>query len=83
MADIAKEKIHPIILKNKKDRVHWFDKDGNYCDLFRGIDGNFYMAVIEPKDWRPEVWDLYEKEGITLEGPTPIEEIHYPEKSSE
>lgn len=75
-----KESLPPIILNNKQDPIHWFDRSGNYIAMFKGLDGKTYMAVAEPKDWPPEIWDLYESEGITLVGPTPIEEINYPSR---
>lgn len=80
---MSEEKIHPIILRNKQDRIHFFDTNGNYVDMFHGIDGKTYMAIIEPERWPQELWDLYEKEGITVKVPTPVNEIHYPKKSSE
>lgn len=78
-----KNGVHPIILNNKKDPIHWFDTNGNFVAMFHGIDGKTYMAKAEPKDWPPEIWELYEKEGITIKQPTPVEDIHYPKKSSD
>lgn len=51
--------------------------------MFHGIDRKTYIAVVELKDWPSEIWDLYEKEEIKLLKPTPVDEIVYPEKSSE
>ncbi len=77
------EPVHPIILNNMQNE-HWcFTKKGNFVHAFNGIDGKLYYNIIPYEEWPPFVWELYEKEGITLEGPTPIEEIRYPVKNSE
>lgn len=78
-----KHGVHPIILNNKQHRTHWFNKKGNYVDIFQGIDGKTYIAEVEPSKWPSEIWELYEKEGISVSGPTPVEDIHYPEKDIE
>ena len=75
-----KHGIHPIILQNKKNWVWWFNTKGNYVTAFEGIDGKTYSAEIEPKDWTEEIWDRYHKVGISVDGPTPIEEIIFPEE---
>lgn len=73
-----KHGVHPIILNNKKNWVYWFDKNGNYITAFEGIDGKTYVAEIEPKDWPDYIWERYRTEGISVDGPTPIEDIHFP-----
>lgn len=80
---MACEKIHPIILNNKQNRRHWFDIAGNYIETFDGLDGKEYVAIVQPSEWPPEIWALYEKEGITVNKPTPVENIEFPKKSSE
>ncbi len=74
------QRVHPIILQNKQNLRHWFNADGNYIEMFDGIDGKTYAAIIEPKDWTPELWDLYEEEGIRISKPTPVENIHFPQR---
>ena len=64
---------------NRRNHRHWFNASGNYVDIFDSIDGKTYMALIEPKDWTEELWALYRREGIRLSGPTPVEQIHFPE----
>lgn len=75
--------VHPIILNNKQNEREWFNADGNYVHMFDGIDGNTYYIVVPPEKWPPFIWEQYEREGISVDGPTPVEEINYPEKSSE
>lgn len=74
---------HPIVWLNRQNQRHWFNADGNYVDMFDGIDGKLYAAIVSPKDWRPEIWELYRKEGIRVSKPTPVENIHYPEEASD
>ena len=64
---------------NRRNHRHWFNASGNYVDIFDSIDGKTYMALIEPKDWTEELWALYRREGIRLSGPTPVEQIRFPE----
>lgn len=75
--------VHPIILNNMVNERHCFTKNGNYIHSFTGIDGNFYYAIVPSDKWPPFIWDLYRKEGITVDGPTPIEDIQYLEENSE
>lgn len=74
-----KHGIHPIILQNKKNWVYWFNTKGNYVTAFQGIDGKTYAAEIEPKDWPDYIWERYYEDGITVNKPTPIEDITFPE----
>ena len=73
--------VHPIIIQNKGKCFYWFNKKGNFVSVFQGIDGKVYSAESEPKDWPEHIWDLYEKDGITVEEPTDVEEIFYPDRS--
>ena len=75
----AKEKIHPIILMNMQNRTRWYNTAGNLIDMFDGIDGKKYMAVIPPEAWTLKEWEQYYREGITVKTPIPVDEIVYPE----
>ena len=70
--------VHPIILKNKQDQVYWFGADGYYHTAFNGLDGKTYSAEVAPEDWTLELWKRYLKDGISVEGPTPVEELVFP-----
>jgi hypothetical protein len=62
------------------------DNHNVVVSFFSKVDGILKMKewyIIPYEEWPPFVWELYEKEGITLDGPTPIEEIRYPVKNSE
>ena len=76
----SSDEVHPIIRQNAQNIRHWFNRSGNFGEIFDGIDGKTYMAQLEPKDWSPEIWELYRKEGVTVNEPTPVEDIHYPEE---
>ena len=56
--------VHEIILNNKIHEEHWFDSNGNYVSAFIGLDHHLYHAVVPPKDWLPETWELYMKEVV-------------------
>ena len=77
---VRNDALHPIILNNMINEQWCFTKNGNYIHSFTGIDGNFYYNIIPYEKWPDWVWDLYEKEGITLDGPTPVEDIVMPKK---
>lgn len=70
--------VHPIILNNMMNERAWFGIDGNYHHMFDGIDGYTYSISIPPDKWPSFVWDEYEEVGISVDRPTPVEDIVFP-----
>ena len=68
---------HPINGYNRLNLTHLFTPSGKYIEEWDGLDGNRYARITDAEDFTPELWDLYEKEGITFRGPVPIEDVVY------